>query len=71
MAQLRKFDLQLALETARPLGEYVEDQARAIEHATTERLLEVALLAGRQSVVEQHQVRACRLDLCGELFDLA
>ena len=56
--QLRELDLQLAFEAARALREDVEDQPGAIEHAALRALLEVALLARRQRVIEQHHVGA-------------
>ena len=42
--ELRQFDLQLAFGAARALREDVQDQAGAIDHATFQRALEVALL---------------------------
>ena len=56
--ELRELDLQLAFEAARALREDVEDQAAAIEHAALEFLLEVAFLAGRERVIDQHEVGA-------------
>ena len=49
---LRQLDLQATLARARVLREDVEDQRRAVEHLDVERVLEVALLRGRQFVVE-------------------
>src|SRR4029079_7617844 len=51
--ELRELDFELAFMAARALREDVEDQARAIEHATLEELLEIALLRGRQRMIEQ------------------
>ncbi len=60
MLQLRKLHLQLTFEAARTLRKDVEDEAGAIEHATLEQRLEIALLARRECVIEQHQVGAGR-----------
>ncbi len=48
MPQLRKLDLQLALETARTLRKDVEDQPSTVQHAALQSLLEIAFLARRQ-----------------------
>ncbi len=45
--ELREFHLELALVTLGALGEDVEDQTRAVDDRTAERLLEIALLRGR------------------------
>jgi hypothetical protein len=42
--ELRQLDLQLAFVRARALREDVEDQAGAVDDATLQQLLEVALL---------------------------
>ena len=54
--QLRELDFELALEAARALREDVEDEAVAIQHAPLDELLEIALLAGRERVVDQNDV---------------
>src|SRR5262249_28943018 len=43
----------------------------AIEHAALEQRFEIALLARRQRVIEQHQVRAGRDDQRADLFRFA
>ena len=58
--ELRELDLELALEAAGALREDVEDQAAAVEHAPAGQLLEIALLAGRQRVVDEDEVGAVR-----------
>ena len=58
IAQLRDLDLELALEGARALGEDVEDQLAAIDHAQLELVFEIARLRGAQRVVENRQRRA-------------
>ena len=57
MLQLRQFHLELALEAAGALREDVENQTVAVEHAPLDQLLEIALLAGRQGVVDQNDIR--------------
>ena len=54
--ELRELDLQLAFGAARALREDVEDEARAVDDAAFERLLEVALLHAGQRVVEDDEV---------------
>ena len=58
MLELRELDFQLALEAARALREDIEDQAVAIEHAPLGELLEIALLAGRERVIDQDHIGA-------------
>src|SRR5450631_2964255 len=56
IAQLRELDLHRALLARRVLGEDVEDERDAIDHIDREQLLEVALLGGRELVVEDHDI---------------
>ena len=60
MLELRQLDLELALEAARALREDIEDQPAAIEHAHAAQLLEVALLARRQRMIDQDQLGVLR-----------
>ncbi len=69
--ELRELDLQLAFEAAGTLREDVEDEAAAVEHATLEGLLEVALLARRERGVHHHEVRLEFGDAGLDLVDLA
>ena len=69
--ELRQFDLQLAFMAARALGEDVEDQPGAVDHAALEELLQVALLARRQRVVDQHEVGAAGIGRGLDLVELA
>ncbi len=71
MPQLRKLDLQLALEGAGPLREDVEYEPGAVEDAALEALLEVALLTRRERVVEDDDLRALRHHRGADLFRLA
>ena len=61
VAQLRELDLHHALLARRVLGEDVEDQRDAVDDVDREQLLEVALLRGRELVVEDHDVDVERL----------
>ena len=54
--ELRELDLELALGGVGVVGEDVEDHRGAVDHGHAERLLEVALLARRQLVVDGDQV---------------
>ena len=56
VAQLRELDLHRAFLARRVLGEDVEDQRDAVDDVDREQLLEVALLRGRELVVEDHDV---------------
>ena len=54
MLELRELHLQLAFESAGPLGEDVQNERDAIEHAAFELGLQVALLGRRERVIEDH-----------------
>ena len=69
--QLRELDLELALEAAGALREDVEDEAVAIEHAAPDELLEIALLAGRERMIDQDDVRLSGNGGLAELLGLA
>ena len=56
MFQLGQFHLQLAFMTFCPQGEDVKNQCAAINHPATEFAFEVALLCGRQFVIEQNDI---------------
>ena len=71
VGQLGEFHLQLAGERTCALGEDIEDQARAVEHATAERTLQVALLPRRQGMVHKHEVGFPGLQVLTDLFGLA
>jgi hypothetical protein len=58
--ELRQLDLQLAFRALGPLREDVEDEAGAIDDATIEFALEIALLRTGQRVVEDDEIRASR-----------
>ncbi len=53
------------------LGEDIEDQPRAVDHATLEDSFEVTLLTGREDVIENHQIDLFGLDQVAQLLDLA
>lgn len=69
--QLRQLDLQLAFMAARTLREDVQDQPGAVDHAPLQVALQIALLTGRQGVVDQHQIRAGGFGSRLDLFQLA
>ena len=71
MFELRQLDLQLAFGTGRAQGEDVEDQAVAIDHPALQGLLKVALLNGRQGVIEDDQLGIGGGDHGRHLIDLA
>lgn len=57
MLQLSQFDLQLAFMTLGTLGKNIQDQGAAIDHPATEHLFQIALLTGRQLMIEHDNVR--------------
>ncbi|MCW0462736.1 hypothetical protein NB717_003804 [Xanthomonas sacchari] len=69
--QLGQFDLQLAFVAARALGEDVQDQPGAVDHAPLQVFLQVALLAGAERVVDQNQVGTAGVGGGLDLFQLA
>ena len=69
--ELGQLDLHLALGRVRVAGEDVEDHRGAVEHRDVELGLEVALLARRQLVVGDDEVRVGLLEQGLELVDLA
>src|SRR5690606_26303194 len=71
MLELRQLHLQLALMGAGALCEYIEEQPGAVENSALELTLQVALLARREAVVEQHQRCVGRPYRGGDLLDLA
>ena len=71
MLQLRQLHLQLPLVRAGALGKDVEDQAGAVQHAGLQQALQVALLAGRQVVVDDHHLGTVLDDQLAHRFGLA
>ena len=71
MPQLGKFHLQLALMAARTLSEDVEDQRRAVDHHALQHALEVALLTGRQGMVEDHDIGLVGTQDFADFLDLS
>ena len=69
--ELGELDLHLALGRVGVAGEDVEDHRGAVEHRDVERGLEVALLARRQLVVGDDEVRVGLLEQRLELLELA
>ena len=56
--ELRQLDLELALGADGVLGEDVEDQLRAVDHARLQSVLELALLGRRELVVHDQRLGA-------------
>ena len=71
MLQLRQLHLQTAFVGTRPLGENIQNQTGAVEHAAFHRALQVAFLAGAQAVVEQHHVGLVLTHQVRQLLGLA
>ena len=69
--QLRKLDFQLALEAARTLREDVEDERVAVEHPAANVRLEIALLARRERVIDEDDVRLVDFRHRAQLIRLA
>ena len=71
VAQLRQLDLHHPLLARGVLGEDVEDQRHAVDDVAPEQLLQVALLSGRQLVVEDHDVDVEGVGQAAQLVGLA
>ena len=71
VAELRELDLYRAFLARRVLGEDVEDERDAIDDVDREQLLEIALLGGRQLVVEDDDVDVERFRDGPQLLRLA
>ena len=71
VAELRELHLHHALLAACVLSEDVEDQRDTVDHVDVEQCFEVALLRGRELVVEDRHVDVVRLGVLGELLRFA
>ena len=71
MPQLRQLDLQFTLVGSRPLGKNIENQTRAGDDPTAQLALQIALLTGRQGVVEHHQLGLEGLFGCSDLLEFS
>jgi hypothetical protein len=71
MLQLREFNLQLTFMGPGALGENVQYDPGAINHPAFQRPLQVPLLGGTQSVIEQHHVSLGAFDSLTDLIQLA
>ena len=71
MIKLCQFDLQFAFRTLRTLRKDVEDQAGSINHAALQRTLQIALLSGRQRVIENDKIGFVCSNLGRYFLDLA
>jgi hypothetical protein len=68
---LRKFNLALAFDRRRALREDIEDQDRAIDDLSGDRLFQVAQLRGRELFVENDRIGLRELYLFDDLGHLA
>ena len=71
MLQLRQFNLQFTLVGTRPLGENIQNQTRAVQHPALQFLLQVALLAGTEGVIEHDNFSFMLLHLIRYFLQLA
>src|SRR5262249_35637203 len=69
--EMRMLDLQRAFAGAGALAENLQNETGAVEHLRVPRLLEIALLHGRDRAVHDDQVDIERLGDAGNLIDLA
>ena len=69
--QLRELHFELAFEAARALRENIEDEPVAIEHPPAGELLEIALLAGRERMIDENDVGLVRFGSRTQLICLA
>jgi hypothetical protein len=69
--ELRQLDLQLSFARFRVPSKNIEDELRAINHALMQDAFDVALLRGRQVVVEENQIGFRRSGCFGNLLELA
>jgi hypothetical protein len=71
MLHLGQFHLQFAFVGAGTLGEDIENESGAIQHAAFELLFQVAFLAGRQWMVEENNFCLVLANQLGNFFQLA
>ena len=67
---MRELDLETAFPRARPLGEDVEDERRAVDDSGAGRLLDVAKLGRRKLAIKDEEVADIRVHHLFEFFDL-
>jgi hypothetical protein len=71
MLKLGKLDLKLALMALGPQGKNVQDQTAAVDHPALQGALEIALLPGRQFMIEKYQIRCVQADGIADFGNLA
>ena len=71
VAQQGQLDLEHALPAGGVLGEDVEDDGHPVNHVTLEEFLEVALLSGREAVVEHHHIHIEPIGVLSQRLRLA
>ena len=68
---MRQFHLQLAFTCPGVAGKNVQDELCAVDHTCLDHLLDIALLRGRQIVIEKDQIRRYGSRGSGNLLKLA
>ena len=71
MVELGEFHLQLAFLRLGALGENGENQPHAVQHAALQGAFQIALLGGRELVVEDDELDVVLLHKLGEFFGFA
>ena len=71
MPELRQLHLQFALETARPLRKYIQNEARPVEHAAFQDLLQIALMAGAPACTADPELGLILVDTLLKVSQLA
>ena len=69
--EMGELDLQAPFPGSRPLAEDLENEPGAVEHLDVPGGLEIALLHGRERVIDDHELCILGTDQAGKLFDLA
>ena len=69
--ELRQLNGQSRLGRLGATGEYVENQFGPVEHLQSDRLFEIAGLAGRQIIVENYQIGVVGGGHPGEFLDFS
>ncbi|RMP65068.1 hypothetical protein ALQ18_05181 [Pseudomonas marginalis pv. marginalis] len=71
VVKLGQFNLELAFMGTGALGENIENQTRAVDHAALEHSFEVTFLTGREDVIEDHQIGLFGMHQVAQFLDLA
>ena len=71
MTQLRQLHLQFSLKAPRALGEYIQNQTAAIQHAALQASFQIALLARTEQGAYYDDVGPVLLNAPPEVLNLA